>query len=82
MITRLQMQTFVLVNDFKYMTDKNGREYGWGVAEYTTPEWFFGDEFHDRTYCREPEESYERIFRHLKKVWPEAGDHDIAKMLG
>ena len=81
-ITRLQMQGFVLVNDFKYMTDKNGKEYGWGVAEYATPEWFFGDEFYERTYCREPEESYERIFEHLKKLLPGTPDEDIKKVLG
>ena len=81
-ITRLQMQGFVLVNDFKYMTDKKGKEYGWGVAEYATPEWFFGEEFYERTYCREPEESFERIFRHMKGLFPDASDEDIKKVLG
>ena len=81
-ITRLQMQGFVLVNDFKYMTDRYGKEYGWGVAEYATPEWFFGDEFVKKTYSRSPEESYERIFKHLKGLFPEATDADIKKVLG
>ena len=81
-ITRLQMQGFVLVNDFKYMTDRYGKEYGWGVAEYATPEWFFGDEFVKRTYSRSPEETYERIFKHLKGLFPEASEKDIKKVLG
>ena len=81
-ITRLQMQGFVLVNDFKYMTDRYGKEYGWGVAEYATPEWFFGDEFVKKTYSRSPEESYERIFKHLKGLFPEASETDIKKVLG
>lgn len=81
-ITRLQMQGFVLVNDFKYMTDRYGKEYGWGVAEYATPEWFFGDEFAKKTYSRSPEESYERIFKHLKGLFPEASETDVKKVLG
>ncbi len=81
-ITRLQMQGFVLVNDFKYMTDKNGKEYGWGVAEYATPEWFFGDDFYEKTYGREPAESFERIFGHLRRLFPEVPEADIKKVIG
>jgi hypothetical protein len=81
-ITRLQMQTFVLVNDFKYMTDKYGREYGWGVAEYATPEKFFGEGFYEKTYSKEPEESYEKLFRHISGLFPKAREADIRKVLG
>ena len=81
-ITRLQMQSFVIVNDFKYMTDKSGREYGWGVAEYTTPEWFFGEDFYGKTYCREPGESYEKILEHLGRLLPTAGEANLKKVLG
>ncbi len=81
-ITRLQMQTFVIVNDFKYMTDKYGREYGWGVAEYATPEKFFGEGFYGKTYCKEPEESYEKLFRHISKLFPDAKEAEIKKFLG
>ena len=81
-ITRLQMQGFILVNDFKYMTDKNGKEYGWGVAEYATPECFFGKDFYKKTYSRTPEESWERIYGHLRKLLPEASEEAIRKLLG
>ncbi len=37
-ITRLQMQSYVCIADFVYMQDRYGRPYGWGVAEYATPE--------------------------------------------
>jgi hypothetical protein len=72
----------VLVNDFKYMTDKYGREYGWGVAEYATPEKFFGEGFYEKTYCKEPEESYEKLFRHISGLFPNAKEADIRKVLG
>ena len=82
-ITRLQMQTFVLVNDFKYNTDRYGREYGWGVAEYATPEWFFGEEeFRAATYAREPEESFGRICEHLSRLFPGASEAELRKVIG
>lgn len=31
-ITRLQMQTYLVVEDFEYLRDKTGTTYGWGVA--------------------------------------------------
>ena len=60
-ITRLQAQGYVIISDFAYMVDKHGNEYGWGVAEYSTPEQFMGDEFTESVFAREPAESYERI---------------------
>ena len=41
-ITRLQKQCYVLISDFRYAEDKFGNEYGWGIAEYSTPEKFLG----------------------------------------
>lgn len=80
-ITRLQAQCYVLISDFVYMRDKNGEQYGWGVAEYSTPEKFIGKDFTDNVYRREPEESYRRIFDHLRKILPDASDEQIAKFL-
>lgn len=67
-ITRLQMQTYVNTADFVYMTDKNGRTYGWGVAEYTTPEEMFGENYISDAYSEEPQKSFERVLEHLNKT--------------
>ena len=63
------------------MTDKLGQPYGWGVAEYSTPEKFIGDDFTQNVYKREPKESYEIIFEHLQKLLPKATDEQIRKIL-
>ena len=81
-ITRLQAQGYVIISDFAYMVDKNGNEYGWGVAEYATPEQFLGEEFTEQVYARKPAESYERILEHMKKILPGAEEKDIRKLLG
>ena len=80
-INRLQKQCYVLISDFRYATDKFGNEYGWGIAEYSTPEKFFGKKFTDKVYKRTPEQSYERVFKHFKKILPDVEDEWIEKML-
>lgn len=80
-ITRLQAECYVVISDFKYMTDKFGQQYGWGVAEYSTPERFMGDVFTENVYRRSPQESYERILEHLKDILPDADDKKLRKML-
>ena len=80
-ITRLQEQCYVLTSDFVYMTDKYGKRYGWGVAEYSTPEKFMGADFTENVYKREPEQSYRMILEHLKKVLPQASESEIKRLL-
>ena len=80
-ITRLQKQCYVIISDFRYATDKFGNEYGWGIAEYSTPEVFMGKKFINKVYKRTPEESYERVFKHFRKILPGVEDEWIEKML-
>ena len=80
-MTRLQAECYVIISDFKYMTDKYGQRYGWGVAEYSTPECFMGSDFTHNVYQRSPQESYERIYAHLRKILPGADDTKLKKLL-
>ncbi len=81
-ITRLQAQCYVLISDFVYETDKNGQRYGWGVAEYSTPEKFLGKTFRSKVYQRTPEESYGIILKQLKKILPGTDEAALRKILG
>ena len=80
-ITRLQMQSYVCISDFVYMLDKSGAPYGWGVAEYSTPEILLGEDFVTSAYRRDPEESGERIAEHLKTILPQADPTQIEKLI-
>ena len=69
-VTRLQMQTWLCISDFVYR----------GVALYTTPESQFGE---DALFCpRTPDESRERIFKHLSGRLPCATEQQLLRMLG
>ena len=80
-ITRLQKLGYVVISDFKHETDRFGNEYGWGIAEYSTPEKLFGTKFTDKVYKSTPEESYEKIIKHFKKILPKASEEEIKKIL-
>ena len=41
-----------------------------GAGRVRKPRVVFGDEFYEKTYSREPKESYERIFSHTSKLFP------------
>ena len=80
-ITRLQKMCYVTTSDFKYNTDRFGNKYGWGVAEYSTPEKFMGKKFTGSVYKRTPEESYARVLKQFKKILPHATEAEIIKVL-
>lgn len=85
-VTRLQMACRIVTEDFVYPRDKHNREYGWGWALLTTPEQLLG-----RNACaapsrseeqgRTPQESFDRMFAHLKTLLPEATDQQILKLI-
>lgn len=80
-ITRLQMQSYVCVADFVYNRDKFGMPYGWSIAQYTTPEYIFGYDYITSEYQTDPEESKQKIIKHLKKILPEATEKQILRII-
>lgn len=81
LLTRLQMQCYIVTEDFVYARDRLGRAYGWGVAKYATPEQRFGSDFCAEAYRRTPEESLERMLSHLRARLPEAREADLRALL-
>ena len=58
-----------------------GRPYGWGIAEYTTPGAQLGPDFVTSAYRRKPEGSRERILAHLRGVLPEVPEKRFLKLI-
>ena len=83
-ITDLQMQTYLIICDFRRRTNRFGQEYGWHIAVLETPETKWGYRFIASGYEEKPEESLERIVSRVKAVClcPEASDPDIRKIMG
>lgn len=80
-MTRLQEQCYAVISDFVYEHDRFGHPYGWGVAEYSTPEKWLGKAFCEAVYLHEPQESYELLSAHLQTLLPHAEEKDIRRFL-
>lgn len=78
-ITRLQMATRIVTEDFVYPHDSHGCEYGWGWSLLTTPEQLLG-----RDACTAdctPEHSFELMLSHMRKLLPNASERQILRIL-
>lgn len=79
-ITRLQMQTYLVVEDFEYLRDKTGTTYGWGVARYSTPERLAGEDFFYEEYRKKTEQSRQDVYAHIQKLFPSVSDKQLVKL--
>ena len=81
-VTRLQMQMYLCVRDFRRRKNKKGDEYGWGIAIYCLPEHIFGDKFVKSEYTEDPKASERKIVCRIKELYPNVTDRQIARSLG
>ena len=81
-LTALQMQTYLLMSDFRQMRNKRGEGYGWHLAVLKTPETKWGYDFVGSRYAEKPETSWETIRNQVLKYYPDADSREIQKMLG
>ena len=80
-VTDLQMQTYLVIRDFRRRVNKAGLPYGWPIAVYTTPEAIWGYELLSSAYQESPEESKTRIYTHIASEYPIATEAQIKKLL-
>lgn len=81
-VTELQMQTYLIIRDFRQRLNKKGHPYGWPISVYSTPEALWGYDHIASAYSLEPAASRERIVLRLKKHFPEALDLEMDAVLG
>ena len=56
-LTELQMQTYLIVSDFRQRKNKNGEEFGWHIGVMKMPETKWGYDFISSQYNEEPSEN-------------------------
>lgn len=79
-VSRLQMQGYIVTEDFVYPHDRHGRPYGWGWSLLTTPEALFGkDTCHPE---HTPAESRERMLAQLRRILPDVDGKTLGRLLG
>ena len=81
-LTELQMQTYLLLSDFRQKKNKKGESYGWHIAVVETPETKWGRSFVTSEYSDDPEASWQKIQAQVRMHFPEAEEKGIQKVLG
>ncbi len=80
-ITRLQMQTYVVPVNYEYSRRKNGNEYGWGNCRYDIADNYWGEKLCRSAYGRSPQESLDRIIKHVRKAVIPMDEAELAALL-
>lgn len=78
-LQRLQMGGRLCISDFRYKLTRHGERYGWGVAEYSTPESLFPGE--SLYVDMSPQECLEYITDYVGKRFPRASAEQLRKLL-
>ncbi len=81
MLTELQMQSYLVIKDFRRKVNKRGGEYGMPVCVYSKPEDIWGYDMVTAAYKEDPKVSKERLEAHLRTFWPEMTDKQLKKIL-
>ena len=81
-MTTLQMQMYLCVRDFRQRKNKQGEEYGWPIAIYSTPEHLWGYDYVTSAYKESAAESAMRIAKHMMDIYPIASAKEIGKIIG
>lgn len=80
-LTALQHKFYLTVRDFRQRRNKKGEPYGWPIAVYSTPEDRWGREVTSSAYREPPETSRERVFAHVRELYPNASEKQIKEIL-
>ena len=80
-ITELQMQTYLVVVDFRRRRNKRGEEYGMPVCYYERPEDKWGYDLVTGAYDETPEDSFQRIMKRAQECFPGGDEAALKKLL-
>ena len=81
-LTELQMQTYLIICDFRQRLNRRGEGYGWHIAVIAPPEDKWGRAFVTGGYREKPAVSRERILEHVSARFPAAEEDRLRKVLG
>lgn len=78
-LQRLQMGGRICISDFRYKRTRRGERYGWGVAEYSTPEMLWAPE--DLAVDLTPKECLDYLIDFIGRRFPTATTSQLLTLL-
>lgn len=79
-LSKLQMQTYLVVRDFKPRLNKQGESFGWAVAVMTPPEYLWGYKHVTSRYNESPSESLSKIVAQICRYY-DADERDVRRVV-
>ena len=76
------MKTYLVIADFQRRRNKRGEEYGMAVSIMLPPESIWRYETVTSAYSEKPKDSWNKIFEHVKDMYPTTDDKDIISLIG
>lgn len=80
-VTRLQMELYLVTVDFCRRTNKRGEEYGMPVSVMLPPESVWGYDLLTSAYHESPEQSRQRIYDRVRELYPAADEKAAERIL-
>ena len=81
-ITRLQMDLYLVITDFHRRRNKKGKGYGMPVSVMFPPETIWGYDTVTAAYRESPHTSWERIIGRVRGLYPSASVESIERLIG
>ena len=81
-LTDLQMQTYLIMTDFRQRKNKKGEAYGWHIAVMGTPETKWGYDLVTQAYSERPADSWDKIAAQVRSICPGSDEAKIRRLLG
>lgn len=81
-ITGLQMNTYLVISEFRRRKNKRGNVYGMPVSILLPPEKLWGYDRVTAAYSEKPSQSWERMINHVKKLYPDSEEKEIIRLIG
>ena len=81
-VTQLQMQSYLVIRDFRCRKNRRGEDYGWAIAVLATPESIWGYEHVSACYFEDPGCSRERVHARVRTCFPRGTEAQLRAILG
>lgn len=81
MLTRLQMEFYLVCCGLRQRTGKEGKPYGWPISVYCLPEHLFGYDTMTAEYASDPADSLQKLASRVRECFPESTDEQILNLI-
>ena len=80
-LTALEMQTYLVIRDFRCRKNRWGEDYGWHLSVLSPPEKVWGCEAVTACYGEAPEVSRRRVYAQAARLYPAASEAQLRVIL-